>query len=100
MSEARALSEVVAQLKKLASDEAAPDADLVEAFRSDVLQVLDFLEKSLEVAEKAKGLLENAYSLPDDGRGIRIQSEDAVKLQWALRAIGIGDDSGEPCFTV
>jgi hypothetical protein len=54
----------------------------------------------LDVAEKAYALLVNAYSAPGDELGVRLKSEDAVRLQWALRQIGVGDDSGQPCFTV
>ena len=99
MSEVKSVSEVVSQLKELASDSASANEEMIAAFRNDLPRVLDFVEKSVEVAEKAHELLANAYSTQDAG-GIRIQSEDAVKLQWALRAVGVGDDSGEPCFTV
>ena len=99
MSDVKPVSEIVSQLKDLASDSASADREMIAAFRNDVPRVLEFLEKSVDVAEKAHELLTNAYST-QDASGIRIQSEDAVKLQWALRAVGIGDDSDEPCFTV
>ena len=98
MSEVKPVSEIVSQLKALADDNVA-DEEILLAFRNDLPRVLDFVEKSVEVAEKARELLAHAYSTQDAG-GIRIQSEDAVKLQWALREVGVGDDSGEPCFTV
>ena len=100
MSEVESVAEVVSRWKSLVEDEAAEDSARAEAFRSDAARVLAFLEKSMDAAEKAQAVLENAYSVPGDSEGIRIQSEDAVKLQWALRSIGIGDDSGQPCFTV
>ena len=93
------VSEVVAQLKELAGDAEASDDAIIAAFKDELPRVLDFLEKSVDVAEKAHELLTNAYS-GQDADGIRINSEDAVKLQWALRAVGVGDDSGQPCFTV
>lgn len=99
MTEIKPVSKVVSQLKELASDGAAADEAILAAFKNDLPRVLDFVEKSVDVAEKAHELLANAYST-QDSEGIRIQSEDAVKLQWALREIGVGDDSGEPCFTV
>ena len=95
------VSELVSRLKELSADAEASEADLAAAFRSDVPRLLEFLEKTMEVGEKAQEMLVKAYSRPNDGgHGIRIQSEDAVKLQWALRAIGIGDDAAEPRFTV
>lgn len=99
MSEIKSVSEIVSQLKQLVGDGASGDDEILAAFRNDLPRVLDFVDKSVEVAEKAHELLANAYST-QDAQGIRIQSEDAVKLQWALRAVGVGDDSGEPCFTV
>ncbi len=99
MSDVKPVSEIVSQLKGLAGDSACADHEIIAAFRNDVPRVLEFVEKSVDIAEKAHELLANAYSTRD-ADGIRIQSEDAVKLQWALRAIGVGDDSGEPCFTV
>jgi hypothetical protein len=54
----------------------------------------------MEVAERANALLVNTYSLPADELGVRLNSEDAVKLQWVLRNVGIADDSGEPRFAV
>lgn len=92
------VSEVVDRLKALLADEASSD-DVSSAFKDDVPRLLDFVEKSVDVAEKAHALLANAYST-QDAEGIRINSEDAVKLQWALREVGIGDDSGEPCFSL
>ena len=99
MSDVKPVSEIVSQLKDLARDGASADDESIAAFRNDMPRVLEFLEKTVDVAEKAHELLANAYST-QDASGIRIQSEDAVKLQWALRAVGIGDDSDEPCFTV
>jgi hypothetical protein len=99
VSEVKSVSEVVSQLKQLSGDSASENEAIIAAFRNDLPRVLDFVEKSVEVADKAHELLANAYST-QDAAGIRIQSEDAVKLQWALRAVGVGDDSGEPCFTV
>jgi hypothetical protein len=66
----------------------------------DVARVVSFVEKALAAAERANELLVHAYSLPGDEGGIRFLSQDAVKLQWALKEIGIGDDSGRPSFTV
>ena len=99
MDNIKPVSEVLSQLKELAADNESADDAIVAAFRNDLPRVLEFVEKSVEVAEKAHALLANAYST-QDAEGIRIQSEDAVKLQWALRAVGVGDDSGEPCFPV
>jgi len=99
--EVKTVSELVSRLKELSTDAEASEADLAAAFRSDVPRLLELLDKAMEVGEKAQEMLVKAYSLPDDGgHGIRIQSEDAVKLQWALRAIGIGDDAGESGFKV
>lgn len=78
----------------------AADAELIAFSRNELPRALEFLERAMEVAERANALLVNAYSLPADELGVRLNSEDAVKLQWALRNVGIGDDSGEPCFTV
>ncbi len=100
MGDVKAAREALSDLKKLAERETASEAELAAVFRREMPRLIDFLDKTLDVAEKSEALLKNAYSTPDDERGIRIQSEDAVKLQWSLRAIGIGDDSGEPCFTV
>lgn len=99
MSEVEPVSEVVSRLKELAGDTESADEAMIAAFRNDLPRLLDFVEKSAAVAERAHELLANAYST-QDAEGIRINSEDAVKLQWALRSIGVGDDSGEPCFTV
>ena len=99
MTEAQPVADVVARLKELVSDADAADAEVIAAFRHDVPRVLEFVEKSVRVAERAHELLANAYST-QDAEGVRINSEDAVKLQWALREVGVGDDSGEPCFTV
>jgi hypothetical protein len=66
----------------------------------DVARLVSYVEKALAAAERANELLVNAYSLPGDEGGIRFLSQDAVKLQWALKEIGIGDDSGRPSFTV
>jgi hypothetical protein len=76
------------------------DAELIAFSRNELPKVLEFVEKAMTVAERANELLVNAYSLPADEKGMHFNSEDAIKLQWALRSIGIGDDSGEPCFTV
>ena len=87
------IRELVERLKSETSDPVSlPKADLD--------RLLAFLDKAVEAAERANTLLVNAYSEPGDERGIRLVSEDAVRLQWALREIGVGDDSGEPCFTV
>jgi len=99
VSEVKPVSEIVSHLKELAGDSTSADREMIAAFRNDVPRVLEFLEKSADVAKKAHELLANAYST-QDANGIRVQSEDAVKLQWALRAVGVGDDSGEPRFTV
>lgn len=82
----------------LASTEA--DADLIAFTRNQLPGIVDFLEKAMEVAERANALLVHAYSLPADEKGMRFASEDAVKLQWALREVGIGEDPGGPRFTV
>ncbi len=99
MSDVKPVSEIVSHLKELAGDSTSADHEIIAAFRNDVPRVLEFVEKSVDIAEKAHELLANAYST-QDADGIRIQSEDAVKLQWSLRAMGVGDDSGEPRFTV
>ncbi len=90
--EPRRGTKTLARLKELAADEAA-----AETLRRELSDVADVLEKSLEAATLAHELLTNAYSNPTDSEGIRIQSADAVKLQWALHEIGIGDESS---FTV
>lgn len=91
---------LIDRLKALAStpDPARPEKVTLDG--PDLAKLLDFVEKAILVAERANTLLVNSYSMPDDERGVRFLSEDAVKLQWALREIGIGDDSGQPCFTV
>ena len=99
MSDLKPVSEIVSQLKELAGNSTSADHEIIAAFRNDVPRVLEFLEKSADVAAKAHELLANAYST-EDADGIRVQSEDAVKLQWALRAVGVGEDSSEPGFTV
>ena len=76
MDNIKPVSEVVAHLKALAADSDSGDDAIVAAFRNDVPRVLDFVEKSVEVATKAHELLANAYST-QDSEGIRIQSEDA-----------------------
>lgn len=68
-------------------------SDTITLTREDAARLVD-------VAEKAHALLLNAYSAPGDEHGVRLKSEDAVRLQWALRQVGVGDDSGQPCFTV
>jgi hypothetical protein len=90
------MQELVSRLKTSVESSAGG----VDVSRDDLERVLTFAEKTLAVAESAQTLLVNSYSLPDDEKGVRFLSEDAVRLQWALREIGIGDDSGEPCFTV
>ncbi|HSF13991.1 MAG TPA: hypothetical protein VLK65_00400 [Vicinamibacteria bacterium] len=45
----------------------------------------------LDVADKARTLLANAYAMPADELGVRLKSEDAVRLQWALQQIGAGE---------
>ena len=45
----------------------------------------------LDVADKARTLLTNAYAMPADEQGVRLKSEDAVRLQWALQQIGAGE---------
>jgi hypothetical protein len=92
--------ELVTRLKGL--DATASDAGREEVTleRKDLERLLDFVDKAVAAAERANELLVHSYSMPDDERGVRFISEDAVKLQWALREIGIGDDSGQPCFTV
>jgi len=71
----------------------ARDGDTVTLSREEATLLID-------VADRAYELLINAYSSPGDEQGVRMKSEDAVRLQWALRQIGIGDDTGQPCFTV
>lgn len=92
--------ELVGRLKAVESMAAGAGLEEVTLARNELQRLLDFVEKAVAVAEKANGLLVNSYSMPDDQRGIRFLSEDAVKLQWALREIGIRDDSGQPCFTI
>jgi hypothetical protein len=92
--------ELVSRLKALASTVENEGEETVTLDPGDLGRLLDFVEKAVAAAEKAHTLLVHSYSLPDDERGVRYLSEDAVKLQWALREIGIGDDSGQPCFTV
>lgn len=92
--------ELVTRLQEM--DATASDAGREEVTleRNDLERLLDFVDKAVAAAESANELLVHSYSMPDDERGVRFISEDAVKLQWALREIGIGDDSGQPCFTV
>jgi hypothetical protein len=90
------MQELVSRLKTSVES----GTDEIGVSRDDLERVLAFAEKTMAVAESAQTLLVNSYSLPDDDKGVRFLSEDAVRLQWALREIGIGDDSGEPCFTV
>lgn len=89
----KTIQELVESLK-------AGTSDPVSLSRPDLDRLLVFLDKAVEAAERANTLLVNAYSEPGDEKGVRLVSEDAVRLQWALREIGVGDDSGEPCFTV
>lgn len=81
-------SQLAERLKALTEE-----SDTITLTQDDAARIVD-------VAEKAYTLLVNAYSAPGDEHGVRLKSEDAVRLQWALRQIGVGDDSGEPCFTV
>lgn len=94
MSKPESMQELVSRLKS------SVEREPVDLSREDLRRLLTFAEKTMAVAETAHALLSNSYSLPDDESGIRFLSEDAVRLQWALREIGVGDDSGEPCFTV
>lgn len=89
------IRELIARLKQIDSSE-----EEVVLAPADVERLVGFVEKSVAAAERANELLANAYSLPGDEGGIRFRSQDAVRLQWALKEIGIGDDAGEPCFTV
>ena len=89
-----------AQGNEVPKAKSAADASLIAFSRNELSRVLDFLEGAMEVAERANVLLVNAYSLPADELGVRLNSEDAVKLQWALRNVGVGNDSGESPFTV
>ncbi|MGH9321575.1 MAG: hypothetical protein ACRD21_15300 [Vicinamibacteria bacterium] len=66
----------------------------------DLRRLLTLAERGLEVAEQSKALLANAYSMPDDDRGMRFLSQDAVKLQLALREMANGEDSVGSAFTV
>lgn len=96
MSSIESIQEVVKRLKASTEEQAQE----IVVSRDDLDRLLTFVEKGMAVAENAHTLLTHSYSMPDDDRGIRFLSEDAVKLQWALREIGIGDDSGQPCFTI
>jgi hypothetical protein len=89
------MRELIGRLKEVDAS-----AEEVAISGEDVARLVRFAEKAVAAAEKANELLGNAYSMPNDEGGIRILSQDAVKLQWALKEIGIGDDSGQPCFTV
>jgi hypothetical protein len=68
------------------------ESEAIRLSREDLSRVLDFVEKGLVVAESASALLANSFSVPDDERGIRFRSEDAVRLQWALREMGLGGE--------
>lgn len=92
--------ELVERLKALASTVDAAGSEKVTLDGTDLARLLEFVEKAISVAERANTLLVNAFSMQGDERGVRMLSEDAVKLQWALREIGIGDDSEQPRFTV
>jgi hypothetical protein len=94
------MRELVSRLRALESTTNGEAEVGVTLDAGDLERLLDFVEKAVAAAETANMLLVHSYSLPDDERGVRFLSEDAVKLQWALREIGIGDDSGQPCFTV
>jgi hypothetical protein len=96
VSSTESIQELVARLR-VSTKEEQPE---ISVSRVDLERVLTFVEKGVAVAENAHTLLTHSYSMPDDDRGVRFLSEDAVKLQWALREIGIGDDSGQPCFTI
>lgn len=87
-------------VRELVESLRAETSETVSLPKADLDRLLAFIDKAVEAAERANTLLVNAYSAPGDEKGIRFLSEDAVRLQWALREIGIGDDSGEPCFTV
>ena len=97
------IEELLSRLRSITSTsdrgEARGENATVNLDPHDLERLLAFVEKAMVAAEKAQALLANAYSMPDDEHGARFLSEDAVKLQWALREIGIGDDSGQPCFT-
>jgi hypothetical protein len=82
------IRELVERLRKIES----AGSEGTRLSREDLSRLLGFVEKGLEVAESATTLLTNAFSLPDDERGIRIRSEDAVRLQWALREMGLGGE--------
>ena len=83
-----------------AFNELGPDVDdarLAAFARSELPELVVFTEKALELAQRANDLLANAYS-SQDADGIRLNSEDAVKLQWSLQSLGLGGNAGEPCF--
>ena len=88
--------DVLSRLKTLIEDRSMEDSELANAIRQEVPTVVAFVEKSMEIADKARELLQNAYSTPDDSNGIRIQSGDAVKLQWALHELAARDDDPPP----
>lgn len=85
----------VDEFKELGSD--VDDSRLAAFARSELPELVVFTEKALELAERANALLANAYA-SQDAEGIRLSSEDAVRLQWSLRSLGFGDNAGEPCF--
>ena len=86
---------VVVEFKQLGPD--VDDAELAAFARNELPELIAFTEKALELATRANDLLANAYA-SQDSDGICMNSEDAVKLQWSLRSLGLGDDAGEPCF--
>jgi hypothetical protein len=82
------IRELVQRLRKTESAE----SEGIRLSREDLSRLLDFVEKGLGVAESASTLLTNSFSVPDDERGIRFRSEDAVRLQWALHEMGLEGD--------
>jgi hypothetical protein len=82
------IRELVERLKKIESAE----SEGIRLSPEDLSRLLAFVENGLKLADSASALLANSFSVPDDERGIRFRSEDAVKLQWALHEMGLEGD--------
>jgi len=90
MSSSKRLADALAKLQAFSDN-----ADVPDSVRGELPEIIEAVEKSMEIADQARELLTNAYSTPDDSEGVRIQSGDAVKLQWALRGVGGADEPDE-----
>ena len=85
MSQTKNIQEILDRWKSLQSDNVTSESALLNIVLGDLPHVTAALETTMQLATHATELLENAFSMPKDTEGIRIRSEDAVKLQWALQ---------------